>query len=166
MHLLEGEFKMENINVETRKMIIFQLEDEEYAVSVNQIGSIERLMPITRIPQTEPFVKGVINLRGVIIPVIDLRLRFNMQIAELNDNNRIIIAKFNEVEVGLIVDSANDVIDIPVDEIEPAPEVIGTVDADYIEGVAKIENRLLILLDLPEVLSLQELDELQLMEGQ
>ncbi|WP_067729437.1 chemotaxis protein CheW [Oceanobacillus damuensis] len=157
---------MENINVETRKMIIFQLEDEEYAVSVNQIGSIERLMPITRIPQTEPFVKGVINLRGVIIPVIDLRLRFNMQIAELNDNNRIIIAKFNEVEVGLIVDSANDVIDIPVDEIEPAPEVIGTVDADYIEGVAKIENRLLILLDLPEVLSLQELDELQLMEGQ
>ncbi|WP_010649278.1 chemotaxis protein CheW [Oceanobacillus massiliensis] len=156
---------MENVSASTKKMIIFQLEDEEYAVPVNQIGSIERLLPITRVPQTALFVKGVINLRGVVIPVIDLRLRFGMTDIELNENNRIIIAQINEAEVGLIVDSANDVIDIPADQIEPAPEVIGSVDADYIEGVAKLEDRLLILLDLEKVLSLQDINELKSLEG-
>ncbi|WP_087972887.1 chemotaxis protein CheW [Oceanobacillus rekensis] len=149
----------------TRKMIIFQLENEEYGIPVNLIGSIERLMPITRVPQTALFVKGVINLRGVVIPVIDLRLRFKMK-GSINDddNKRIIISMVKEMEVGLIVDSANDVIDIPQDQIEPAPEVIGTVDANYIEGVAKVDNRLLILLDLPKVLALDEMDEITSME--
>lgn len=155
---------MENGTSATRKMIIFQLEDEEYGVPVNHIGSIERLMPITRVPQTTPFVKGVINLRGVVIPVIDLRLRFKMKDTINDDNKRIIITVINEMEVGLIVDSANDVIDIPEGQIEPAPEVIGSVDADYIEGVTKVDNRLIILLDLPKVLSLEEMEEITTME--
>ncbi|WP_149476505.1 chemotaxis protein CheW [Oceanobacillus polygoni] len=146
-------------------MIVFQLQDEEYAVPVNQIGSIERQQPITRVPQTLPYVKGVINLRGVVIPIIDLRLRFGMKETAFDANKRIIIAQINEMEVGLIVDAANDVIDIPQESIEPAPEVIGTVNADYIEGVAKVDNRLLILLDLLKVLSSQEIDELNVVEG-
>ncbi|WP_249869765.1 chemotaxis protein CheW [Oceanobacillus saliphilus] len=156
---------MESVPTATRKMIIFQLDEEEYAIPVNQIGSIERLMPITRVPQTAPFVKGVINLRGVVIPVIDLRLRFNLQDSDLDGNKRIIIVNIHDMEVGLIVDSANDVIDIAEDKIEPAPEVIDTVDVGYIDGVAKIESRLLILLNLHKILSLQELNEMHALEG-
>ncbi|MFD2628406.1 chemotaxis protein CheW [Oceanobacillus kapialis] len=145
----------------TRKVIIFQLQDEEYAVSVQQVGAIERVLPITRVPQTADFVKGVINLRGVVTPVIDLRVRFGMEETEYSESTRIIIINLENMEVGLIVDAANDVLDITEEAIEPAPEVIGTVDVDYIEGVVKMEDRLFILLDLEKVLSVDHMKELQ-----
>ncbi|WP_205601337.1 chemotaxis protein CheW [Virgibacillus sp. YIM 98842] len=147
------------------KVIVFQLEKEEYAVSVQQVGSIERIQPITRVPQTETFVKGVINLRGVITPVIDIRLRFGLEEKEYTESSRIIIVHLDDMEVGLIVDSANDVIDIAKNAIEPAPEIIGTVDTDYIEGVAKVEDRLLILLNLQKVLTPEEINDLSTAEG-
>lgn len=148
-----------------RKVIVFQLQDEEYALSVQQVGGIERILPITRVPQTADFVKGVINLRGVVTPIIDLRARFGMEESAYDDSTRIIIISLDEMEVGLIVDAANDVIDIPEDAIEPAPEVVGTVDIDYIDGVAKLENRLLILLNLQKVLSDKEFAEFKTVEG-
>lgn len=156
---------MKQETVADRKVIVFQLKDEEYAVSVQQVGSIERIQPITRVPSTADFVKGVINLRGVVIPIIDLRLRFGIEASEFSDSTRIIIVYFDDMETGLIVDAANDVIDIPEKAIEPPPEVIGTVDADYIEGVAKLDDRLLILLDLQKVLTRDEVDELKTVEG-
>lgn len=156
---------MDNNEGTDKKVIAFQLENEEYAVSVDQVGSIERLQSITRVPQTAQFVKGIINLRGVVIPVIDLRIRFGMEEIEHTDSTRIIIVYLGETEVGLIVDTANDVIDIPADIIEPTPEVIGTVHANYISGVAKLDHRLLILLDLQKVLTIDEMNELQSMEG-
>ncbi|NBJ68382.1 MULTISPECIES: chemotaxis protein CheW [Clostridia] len=156
---------MENNMSGNRKVIVFQLGEEEYAVSVQQVGSIERLIPITRVPQTADFVKGVINLRGVVTPVIDLRLRFGMEETDYNDSSRIIIVFVDNMEVGLVVDAANDVIDIPESKIEPAPEVIGTVDTKYIEGVAKLEDRLLILLNMQKVLTEEEMEELKSVEG-
>lgn len=135
-----------------RKVIVFQLRDEEYAVPVTQVGSIERVMPITRVPQTAPYVKGVINLRGVVTPIIDLRLRFGMEETVFSESTRILIIYYEDMAVGLIVDSANDVIDIPEDRIEPRPEINGAVNVDYIEGVFQIDRRLLILLDLHKVL--------------
>lgn len=156
---------MEDNHTQNRKVIVFQLNEEEYAVSVTQVGSIERIQPITRVPQTADFVKGVINLRGVVTPVIDLRVRFDMEQKEFDELSRIIIVHMDDMEVGLIVDAANDVIDIPEDTIEPPPEVVGTVDVDYIEGVAKLENRLLILLDLQKVLTKEEITEIKTMEG-
>ncbi|WP_096269869.1 chemotaxis protein CheW [Paucisalibacillus globulus] len=149
-----------------KKVIVFQLKDEEFAVSVQQIGSIERIQSITRVPNTEKFVKGVINLRGVVTPIIDLRTRLGIEETEYNDSTRIIIVYLDDMEVGLIVDAANDVIDIPTQTIEPAPEVIGVVNQDYIEGVAKLENRLLILLDLRKILTAEEITELKTVEGQ
>lgn len=148
-----------------KKVIVFQLKNEEYAVSVDQVGSIERLEKITRVPQTAAFVKGVINLRGVVTPIIDLRVRFNIEETEFTDSTRIIIVYIDDMEVGLIVDAANDVIDIPQQAIEPPPEVVGSVDVDYIEGVAKLDDRLLILLNLQKVLSNDEIDELKAVEG-
>lgn len=150
---------------EAKKVIVFQLNDEEYAISVKQVSSIERIQPITRVPRTADFVKGVINLRGVVTPVIDLRLRFGIEPIDFQDTTRIIIVYMNGMEVGLIVDAANDVIDIPEKSIESAPEVVGVVNVDYIEGVANLEKRILILLDLQKVLSHHEMDELRSVEG-
>lgn len=148
-----------------RKVIVFQLDDEEYAVPVEQVGAIERVLSITRVPQAKSYVKGVINLRGVVTPLIDLRVRFGMEGTEFTDSTRIIIVYVDEIEVGLIVDRANDVIDIPTKNIEPPPEVVGVVDVNFIDGVAKVDDRLLILLNLQRVLSHEEIDELKRMEG-
>ncbi|WP_206207662.1 chemotaxis protein CheW [Virgibacillus indicus] len=156
---------MKQETIADSKVIVFQLKEEEYAVSVHQVGSIERIQPITRVPRTADFVKGVINLRGVVIPIIDLRLRFGIEESEFSDSTRIIIVYFDDMETGLIVDAANDVIDFPENAIEPPPAVIGTVDVDYIEGVAKLEDRLLILLDLQKVLTREEVNELKAVEG-
>ncbi|MGM0919688.1 MAG: chemotaxis protein CheW [Bacillota bacterium] len=135
------------------KLIVFQLNHEEYGISVDKVRSIEKIQAITRVPGTEPFVKGVINLRGIVTPIIDLRTRFDMQQEPFSDSSRIIVAVLDLYEVGLIVDAANDVIDLEMDEIEPAPEVVGAVKADYVEGVAKIDRRLIIILDLNKVLA-------------
>lgn len=143
---------MENIGTDSFKVIIFRLEDEEYALPVEHVSAIERVHPITRVPQTAEFIKGVINLRGIVIPIIDLRLRFGMPEKEFTEETRFIIISMNGVEVGLIVDEANDVIDLPREDIEPNPEVVGTVAADYIDGVIKIDRRLISLLSLEKIL--------------
>ncbi|MDQ0860105.1 purine-binding chemotaxis protein CheW [Bacillus sp. V2I10] len=122
---------------------------------------MKKYWPITRVPGTEPFVKGVINLRGIVTPIIDLRTRFDMQQEPFSDSSRIIVAVLDQYEVGLIVDAANDVIDLEMDEIEPAPEVVGAVKADYVEGVAKIDRRLIIILDLNKVLAADNAHALQ-----
>ncbi|QRG65475.1 chemotaxis protein CheW [Brevibacillus choshinensis] len=147
------------------KVIVFRLKDEEYGVEVNQVKSIEKLEHITRVPRTPKFVKGVINLRGVVTPIIDLRNRFELEESVYSESTRIIIVAVGELEVGLIVDAANDVIDIPVDAIEPPPEVVGGVEAAYLRGVAKLDKRLLILLNLDKVLSNEEIKQLDAIEG-
>lgn len=134
------------------KVIVFQLKNEEYAIPVQQVRSIEKVQHITRVPRTPKFVKGVINLRGVVTPIIDLRERFGIEAIPFNEQTRIIIVALDDMEVGLIVDAANDVLDLPVKSIEPPPEVIEAVEADYIKGVAKVGKRLLILLHLEKVL--------------
>lgn len=147
------------------KVIVFQLEDEEYAIPVHSVGSIERVLPITRVPRTAPYVKGVINLRGVVTPVIDLKQKLKNKPTTFDDETRIIIVNVKEVTVGLIVDSANDVIDIMRDKIEPSPETIGKEVKEFIEGVVKMDNRLFILLDLEKVLFEEEREEVHAMEG-
>ncbi|WP_108669673.1 chemotaxis protein CheW [Peribacillus acanthi] len=134
------------------KVIVFQLNGKEYAIPVSQVRSIEKVQHITRVPRTVNFVKGVINLRGLVTPIIDLRSRFDMEEAPYSESTRIIIVSLTDMDVGLIVDAANDVIDIPLSNIEPQPEVVGTIEADFINGVAKIEKRLLILINLEKVL--------------
>lgn len=138
------------------KLIVFQLKDKEYAIPVNQVRSIEKIEHITRVPRTEKFVKGVINLRGVITPIIDLRSRFDLEEVSYSDSTRVIIVGFNDLEVGFIVDLANDVIDIPTSSIEPTPEIVGVEEAEYINGVAKVGKRLLILIDLEMILNTED----------
>ncbi|MFB1081089.1 chemotaxis protein CheW [Jeotgalibacillus sp. JSM ZJ347] len=134
------------------KVIVFQLVNKEYAVPVENVQSIEKVMHITRVPGVPGYVRGVINLRGVVTPIIDLRKRFSLEDAEENEHTRMIIVTIGGIEVGLVVDSANDVIDLPQDSIEPQPNVVGSIENDFISGVAKLERRLLILLQLDKVL--------------
>ncbi|OEF96287.1 chemotaxis protein CheW [Desulfuribacillus alkaliarsenatis] len=138
------------------KIIIFKLNDEEYGVEIDQVRSIERVSHVTRIPNMADFIKGVINLRGIVTPIIDLRTRFGIEAINDSDNTRVIIISVKDIEIGLVVDAANEVIEIDENRIEPAPKVIGSVEAEFIRGVIKVENRLLILLHLQKVLNLQE----------
>ncbi|RJG22312.1 chemotaxis protein CheW [Paenibacillus thiaminolyticus] len=151
---------------EDMKVVVFMLGTEEYGVEVEKVKTIERMMPITRVPKTYDFIKGVINLRGVVIPVIELRGRFGMPEAEATDQTRIIIVTHGDLEVGFIVDNASDVMDINEENIEAAPEVVGGIQAKYLRGVAKIgEDRLLIMLNLAEVLNKSEIIKLEQLEA-
>lgn len=141
------------VEQENIKVIVFQLADKEYAIPVSCVSGIEKLMHITRVPKTPHYVKGVINLRGVVTPIIDLRERFNIPVSKTEDTARIIIVSVEDMEVGFVVDSANDVLDITASSIEPQPEVVGSLEEEFISGVAKLDKRLLILLHLEKVLN-------------
>lgn len=150
---------------EEMKVIVFKLGNEEYGIEVEKVQTIERMMPITRVPKTYSFIKGVINLRGVVIPVIELAGRFGLPEGEETDQTRIIIVAVNDMQVGFIVDSASDVIDLNSDSIETPPEVVGGIKAKYLRGVAKVsDERLLVMLNLSEVLNKSEIIQLEGLE--
>lgn len=151
---------MADATVIDNKYIIFELGEEEYAIPVESVGSIERLIPITRVPSTPTYVKGVINLRGVVTPVIDLKEKLKGKSIEFDEQTRIIIVNTNEITVGFIVDSANDVMDINKQDIEPSPETIEREVADFIDGVVKMDDRFFILLKLDQVLVNDDVEEL------
>jgi purine-binding chemotaxis protein CheW len=150
---------------EEKKVIVFALGSEEYGVEVEKVRTIERMQPMTRVPKAPEFIKGVINLRGVVIPILDLRSRFGLDEVDYTDNTRIIIVSAGDFEVGLIVDSANDVIDLDTDNIDNPPEIVGGIKAKYLDGIARVgDNRLLVLLNLEQVLEKNELQQLERVE--
>lgn len=150
---------------EELKVIVFGLGKEEYGIEVDKVRTIERMAPITRVPKTYSFIKGVMNLRGVVVPVLNLSGRFNLPESEITEHTRIIVVAVNEMEVGFIVDSANDVIDIDTDSIDSPPEIVGGIQAKYLDGIAKIgEDRILIMLNLSEVLNKSEIVQLEQLE--
>ncbi len=140
-------------STESKKFVVFQLADNEYVVPVSQVQGIEKMMDITRVPNTPSHVMGVVNLRGVVTPIIDLKILLGLEKSKITEATRIIIISSEEMNVGLIVDAANDVLDIPDEAIEPQPEVVGGVEQVFIAGVTKIEKRLLIHLHLPFILN-------------
>ncbi|MGX1264623.1 purine-binding chemotaxis protein CheW [Rossellomorea marisflavi] len=143
---------MTDVMTEQTKLIVFQLHDKEYALEVENVRSIEKLEHITRVPKTPDYVKGVINLRGVVTPIVDLRVRFGLLSVQDTEHTRVIMVILEDKEVGLIVDAANDVLDVRTEEIEDSPDVAGVQEADYVAGVVKLDKRLLILLHLDKVL--------------
>lgn len=158
--------KEERTMTDEIKAIVFRLGEEIYGVDVKQVQTIERMVPLTRVPRTPAFVKGVMNLRGQVMPVIDLRERFGLPKKEYTEEARIITVKVGEIEVGLIVDAANDIIDLSEDLIESPPEVVGGIKAKYLRGVAKLEDgRLLVMLNLEQVLNKDEIVQLENIGG-
>jgi purine-binding chemotaxis protein CheW len=137
------------------QLVIFHLGNEEYGLPITKVQEINRLAPITKLPQTPSFMEGVINLRGRIIPVIDLRKRFNLAVTGHSDDTRIIIVEVKGQTVGIIVDAVSEVVRMPGANVEPPPPAF-ILDAQYIYGVGKLDERLLILLDMDRILTSQE----------
>jgi purine-binding chemotaxis protein CheW len=137
------------------QLVIFRLAKEEYGLPITKVQEINRLVPITKLPQTPSFMEGIINLRGRIIPIIDLRKRFGLAVSDYNEDNRIIIVEVKGQIVGIIVDAVNEVVRLPQTSIEPPPAAF-ILDGQYIHGVGKMEDRLLILLNIDSILTSQE----------
>jgi len=149
-----------------RQLVVFALGHEHYGVSISAVQEIVKLQPITFVPRAPAFVEGVTNLRGKILPVIDLRKRFGLPTGETTKNTRIVVAEVGPAgstsnAVGMLVDSVSQVLRVPETAIEPPSPLMTTVDSTFITGIAKVGERLIILLDLLEVLSPQEKSDLQ-----
>ena len=149
----------------TVQVVSFALGSEEYGVDIAQVQEINRMIAITRVPQAPPSMEGVINLRGRLIPIIDLRTRFGMERAQRTKHTRIVVTEISSKRLGMVVDSVSEVLRIPVEQIEDAPDLVAGVDTEYIRGVGKLEDRLIILLDLGRVISSAEKAELQKLDA-
>lgn len=143
------------------KYLTFKLGDEEYGLEILKVREIIKLMDITVVPRTPPFVRGVINLRGKVIPVVDLRKKFGMQTAEDTDETCIIVVEVSESQekfhTGILVDSVSEVLDIVGEDIEEAPSFGSGFDGRFILGMAKTKDSVKILLDIEKVLSADEI---------
>ena len=142
------------------QLVTFSIGSEEFGVDILKVIEIIRTMEITKVPKAPAFVEGVINLRGLVIPIIDLRRRFGLAEKAGDSDTRIIVIEINGMSVGFVVDSVSEVLRIPANSVVPAPPVVAGVDSDYISGVGKLEDRLLILLDLDKLLSADDLESL------
>jgi len=147
------------------KYLTFRLANEEYGISILKIKEIIGVMPITTVPQTPEFVKGVINLRGKVIPVITLRKKFGMEETEYTDKTCIVVVEIlinaEKVQIGIVVDTVSEVLNIKREEIEDTPSFGTNLDTKYILGMAKMEGGVKILLDIDRVLSAEELELLE-----
>jgi len=147
------------------KYLTFALANEEYGIGILKIKEIIGMMPITAVPQTPDFVKGVINLRGKVIPVTDLRLRFGMEEMEYNDRTCTIVVEIEgregDIEIGVVVDSVSEVLNIKAEEIEDTPAFGTQLDTEYTLGMAKTEDSLKILLDIDKIMNSKEMTMLQ-----
>ena len=149
----------------TLQVVTFALGSEEYGVDIAQVQEINRMVTITHVPRAPRFMEGVINLRGQLIPIIDLRTRFGMERSERTKNTRIVVTEIGSKRIGMVVDSVSEVLRIPVEQIEDAPDLVAGVDTEYIRGVGKMGDRLIIMLDLGRVISGTEKLELQKLEA-
>ena len=139
------------------KYLTFKLAGEEYGVEILKVREINGLMNITAVPQMPPYMKGVINLRGKVLPAIDLRMRFGLPVAEYTDQTCIIVVDVGQ-EIGILVDTVSEVLNIAAADIDPPPMLGVTVDTSFILGLGKVGDAVKILLDIDQVLSVVELN--------
>jgi purine-binding chemotaxis protein CheW len=152
--------KIQKKDDELIQLVTFSIGEEEFGVDILKVQEIIRTMEITKVPRAQAFVEGVINLRGKVIPIIDLRRRFGLSSKTHDKHTRIIVIEINNMIVGFVVDSVSEVLRIPSGTVEPPPPVVAGVDSEYISGVGKLQDRLLILLDLDKLLSSEDLEAL------
>ncbi len=155
----EINLKEKNLD-EILQLVSFKIENEEFGIEISKVHEIIRLQNITKIPNAPHFVDGVINLRGKVIPVIDLRAKLNFPRKIFDKDSRIIVVEVESKKIGFIVDRVEEVIRISKSVTEAPPDLMNDINSDYILSVGKLENKLLILLDLEKVLSQDEISEL------
>ena len=137
------------------KYVIFKINNENYGLSIENVQSIERFQSYTRIPNAPKYIKGVINLRGEVAPILDLRLKLNLEPKKVDNNTRIVVTKQDDIVVGLIVDESSEVLEISKEKIDKPPTTGDDKYQEYIKGIGKDKNRLVIIIDLKKVLELE-----------
>jgi purine-binding chemotaxis protein CheW len=142
---------------EQLQLVTFEVGSEEFAIDILAVQEINRMMQITRVPQSPASVEGVINLRGRIIPVVDLRKRFGLDPKSRGNDSRIVVVDVNRRVLGFVVDRVNEVLRVSGSIVEPAPALVSTAQSQYVRGVGKLDDRLLILLDLERLFMAEEL---------
>ena len=135
-----------------REYLTFRLGQEEYGIDILKVQEIRGYEPPTRIANAPDFIKGVVNLRGTIVPIVDLRLRFGCNSAEYNSFTVTIVLHIGQRTIGTVVDSVSDVVEIPAEAIRPSPEMSSAIDAAYMRGLAQVGERMVILLDIESML--------------
>lgn len=155
MEVVKGDHEQDLV-----QLVTFHVGAEEFGVNIREVREINRMMEITRVPHAPAFVEGVINLRGQVLPVVDVRSRFGLEPGKRDKGTRIVVVELPDKVVGFIVDSVSEVLRVSTSLIEPAPALTGGIDSAYIRGVVKLQDRLLILLDLQRLLSHGEAREL------
>jgi purine-binding chemotaxis protein CheW len=143
-------------NGDEQQLVVFQLGAELYGVEIARVHEIIRLQTVTRVPHAPAFVEGVINLRGKVIPVVDLRRRFGLPLAEHTRASRIVVVEIGDQVVGIVVDGVSEVLRVNKGTIEPPSPVVAGIESDYLHGIAKLPERLVILLNLDRVLARDE----------
>lgn len=141
---------------EERQLVVFQLGAELYGVEISRVHEIIRLQAVARIPHSPPFVEGVINLRGKVISVINLRRRFGLPAADDTRDGRIVVVDINDQVIGMVVDGVSEVLRVNTATIEPPSPAVSGIDSEYLQGIVKLPERLVILLDLDRVLTREE----------
>lgn len=139
----------------TMQLVSFRLAQEEYGVEITKVQEIILMGEITRVPQTPPYIKGLINLRSTVIPIVDLRLRFGLSHDETTDETRIMVVNVATKTIGIIVDAVSEVLRISQVQIAPPPPTVAGLGREYLTGLVKLDNRLLILLDIDKILGEQ-----------
>jgi len=147
------------------QLVTFRLGDEEFAADILKVQEIIKIPDITRVPNAPSFVEGVINLRGKVIPIIDLRRRFGLSEVERDKEARIIVVDSSGKVVGLVVDSVSEVLRLPLSTVEPPLAITGGIESEYIDGVGKLGDRLVILMNLDKVLTEREHSAIEGMKG-
>ncbi len=143
-------------NGDEQQLVVFQLGAELYGVEIARVHEIIRLQTVTRVPHAPAFVEGVINLRGKVIPVVDLRRRFGLPLADHTRASRIVVVEIGDQVVGIVVDGVSEVLRVNKGTIEPPSPVVAGIESDYLHGIAKLPERLVILLNLDRVLARDE----------
>lgn len=139
-----------------QQLVVFELANEHYGLDISAVEGIIKMQAITKMPQAPAFVEGVTNLRGTVVPVLDLRKRFGLPVMDHTKDTRIVVVYMDKTKIGMIVDGVSEVLRIPEESIEPTPPMVSNVNTAFIRGIAKLDNRLVTLLDLSKVLSLDE----------
>lgn len=152
-----------------RQLVVFELANEHYGVDIAAVESIIKMQPITAVPQAPAFVEGITNLRGNVLPVMDLRKRFGLSHMDQGteagrDEKRIVVVSMDGMKIGMIVDAVSEVLRVQEEVIEPPPPMITTINSAFITGIAKVGERLIILLDLAKVLTLSEKEQVAALE--
>lgn len=146
-----------SINEQDIQLVTFNLGSEEFGIDILKVNEINRLMEVTKVPKAPKYILGVINLRGVIIPVVDLRLRFSMEQEEVGKKTRIMVIEALEKAICFIVDEVKEVVRISYDRIEPAPEIVAGIGCEYLRGVGKVDERLINIIDAERLFNKSEM---------